>query len=118
MSLGLVVLEKKLFTRTRKVTFKNLATSNFPHTKITKFFCNLEKAKYIDKTIKKVTLQNGKIINNQRDILNQVKCFYADLFSCKNIDEDNLNDFKNTLPNSKQEESARERALCQLTECF
>ena len=70
--------------------------------KPTKFFCNLEKAKYIDKTIKKVTLQNGKIINNQRDILNQVKCFYADLLSCKNIDEDNLNDFKNTLPNSKK----------------
>ena len=70
--------------------------------KPTKFFCNLEKAKYIDKTIKKVTLQNGKIINNQRDNLNQVKCFYAGLFSCKNIDEDNLNDFKNTLPNSKK----------------
>ena len=70
--------------------------------KPTKFFCNLEKAKYIDKTIKKITSQNGKIINNQRDILNQVKCFYADLFSCKDKDEDNLKDLNNTLPNSKK----------------
>ena len=63
---------------------------------------NLEKAKYIDKTIKKITSQNGKIINNKRDILNQVKCFYADLFSCKDKDEDNLNDLNNTLLNSKK----------------
>ena len=70
--------------------------------KPTKFFCNLVKAKYIDKTIKKITSQNGKIINNQRDILNQVKCFYADLFSCKDKDEDYLNDLNNTLPNSKK----------------
>ena len=35
-----------------------------------KFFCNLEKAKYINKPIKKITSQNVKIINNQRDILN------------------------------------------------
>ena len=70
--------------------------------KPTKFFCNLEKVKYIDKTIKKITMKNGEIVNTQKDILNQVKQFYADLFSCKDINEDNTIDLDNLLSNSKK----------------
>ena len=59
--------------------------------KPTKFFCNLEKAKYIDKTIKKISLNDGKVINKQGDILLHVKDFYTDLFNQKDILEENCN---------------------------
>ena len=37
--------------------------------KPSKFFCNLEKAKYVDKTIKKIRLENGTLISSQKEIL-------------------------------------------------
>ena len=47
-------------------------------------------------------MKNGEIVNTQKDILNQVKQFYADLFSCKDINEDNTIDLDNLLSNSKK----------------
>ena len=52
--------------------------------------------------LKKITMKNGEIVNTQKDILNQVKQFYADLFSCKNINEDLMIDLDNLLSNSKK----------------
>ena len=61
--------------------------------KPTKFFCNLEKVKYVDKTIKKIILPNGKLVQSQKEILAQIRQYYANLFSYKDekcIDEENL----------------------------
>ena len=61
--------------------------------KPTKFFCNLEKVKYVDKTMKKIILPNGKLVQSQKEILAQIRQYYANLFSCKDekcIDEENL----------------------------
>ena len=41
--------------------------------KLSKYFCSLEHQNYIDKTIKKVCLQNGKTIAEQVSILHYVK---------------------------------------------
>ena len=41
--------------------------------KPTKFFCNLEKVKYVDKTIKKIILPNGKLVQSQKEILAQIR---------------------------------------------
>ena len=60
--------------------------------KPSKFFCNLEKSRYIDKTIKKLTLSNGTIITNQKEILSHTRKLYADLFSNKdNTVENEIN---------------------------
>ena len=49
----------------------------------TKFFCSLEKTQYTEKTIKKIEKGNGKIISDQKQILNEVKQYYQNLFSNK-----------------------------------
>ena len=67
--------------------------------KPTKFFCNLEKVKYVDKMIKKIILPSGKLIQSQKEILAQIRQYYADLFSCKDkngTEEENLEDLFTT----------------------
>ena len=58
------------------------------------FFGNLERKQYIEKTIKKTNLTNGRIIMDQYKILDEIQNVYSNLF--KNCDE-TLND-KN-IPN-------------------
>ena len=53
-------------------------------------FCNFEKYKYIEKTIKKITFIDGTVITNQKIILDQIRTFYARLFENK---ENDPNDF-------------------------
>ena len=61
--------------------------------KPTKYFCNLEKRNYVNKTITKVINDNGTEIINQEDILNEVKQFYQNLYNCRDhlIEDVNLN---------------------------
>ena len=64
-----------------------------------KFFCNLEKVKYVDKMIKKIILPNGKLVQSQKEILAQIRQYYANLFSCKDkncTEEENLEDLFTT----------------------
>ena len=58
--------------------------------KPTKYFCNLEKKNFIDKTMKKLTLENGETVFEQNAILNLVKQFYADLFKSRDDQIDNI----------------------------
>ena len=48
--------------------------------KPTKFFCALENINYVNKTIKKLSI-NDQIITKQTDILHHIKEFYTNLFS-------------------------------------
>ena len=48
------------------------------------FFCNLECKKFIDKTVKKVSLETGEYITDQEGILCQIQDFYAKLFKSRN----------------------------------
>ena len=51
--------------------------------KPSKFFCGLEKIFFLEKTIRKITLENGDIVTDQNQILDKVKEFYAKLFKSK-----------------------------------
>ena len=51
----------------------------------TQYFCSLENKNYIEKTVKKLTLTNNKIITDQKKILTEMKLFYKELF--RNHDE-------------------------------
>lgn len=51
--------------------------------KPSKYFSSLENKNYLEKTIQKLKIEANKIISNQKEILNEVKKFYADLFSNK-----------------------------------
>ena len=51
--------------------------------KPSKYFCALENYNYLNKTIKRITTSNGKIITNQTEILKEIRTFYKDLYSNK-----------------------------------
>ena len=55
--------------------------------KPTKLFCQLEKNNYQTKTIKRIQLNNGSIIEDQETILETVANFYTNLFSKKNVED-------------------------------
>ena len=58
--------------------------------KPTKYFCNLEKRNYLNKTIKKLEVDGNRIIYDQVEILNEVKCFYENLYSNKDSELSDL----------------------------
>ena len=49
--------------------------------KASKFFCNLEKHNYTEKTTKKLKDNDGNNICNQKSILTEIKIFYEKLFA-------------------------------------
>ena len=59
--------------------------------KPTKYFCRLEHKNFVDKTMKKIRLENGKTVTKQSEILQEVKHYYSNLFKSR---DDNLNSFK------------------------
>ena len=56
--------------------------------KPTKYFCNLESRNHINKTIFKITKDNGDTINKQEEILKEVKNFHSNLYKTHDIIED------------------------------
>ena len=50
-------------------------------------FCNLEKNKVVEKTIKKTG--NGKVITEQSELLNQIRQFYENLYKDRHINLNN-----------------------------
>ena len=51
--------------------------------KNTNFFCNLEKHNYTSKIIPKLETNDGKIITDQQENLDETKLFYENLYSSK-----------------------------------
>ena len=56
--------------------------------KPTKYFCALEKRNFVDKTIKKLTLETGETVLEQHAILDLVKHYYASLFKSRDNEID------------------------------
>ena len=66
--------------------------------KPTNFFCNLEKHNYTSKIIPKLETNNGKIVTDQHEILNETKISYEDLYASKDsqlVDIDLFELFRN-----------------------
>ena len=51
--------------------------------KPSKYFCALEKRNYINKTVSEVINKKGERIVDQKGILQEIKTFYKNLYSCK-----------------------------------
>ena len=49
--------------------------------KVTKYFCNLEKRNFVSKCMNSLKKNNGEIINDQPEILNETMQFYKTLYS-------------------------------------
>ena len=66
--------------------------------KASKFFCNLEKHNYTEKTIKKLKDNDGNNIYNQKSILTEIKNFYEKLFAEQKSENEKL-DLKTLMKN-------------------
>ena len=53
--------------------------------KPSKYFCNLESRNFTNRIIPKVQKDDEEMINNQKDILKEIKFFYQELYSKKKI---------------------------------
>ena len=82
--------------------------------KPTREFCNLEKIKFIEKkTVKKIMLNDNTVLTNQKEILDQIGTFYAQLYENKGNDLQHCD--RNTL-NCQQNKLTPDDALdCPLT---
>ena len=78
--------------------------------KTTRYFCSLESRNYINKIIPCVCKEDGTLINKQDEILKEVKCFYSNLFSWQEKNQDiNIEEFLNNLndhPKLSEEEKS------------
>ena len=68
-----------------------------------KFFCDLERKNFVDKTMKKIQLDNGKIINTQNEILDNVRLYYQNLFKSRDdeLSDVNLEKLLQNIPINK-----------------
>ena len=74
--------------------------------KPTKFFCQLEKKNFLDKTIKKISLENGKFVTTQNEILNHVRLYYQNLFKSRDssLSDADLDELLKDIPINKLDE--------------
>ena len=62
--------------------------------KATRYFCNLEKRNFLNKTVGFLDRGNGEIVSDQENILQEVKSFYTKLYSFKPVQNIDLEYFK------------------------
>ena len=60
--------------------------------KPSKYFCNLEKRNFVSKQMTCLEKSNGDVVFDDKDIVNEAKQFYEDLYSRKNVDDISLHD--------------------------
>ena len=73
--------------------------------KSSRYFCNLEKRNFVDKSMGFIEKENGEIISEQKDILDEVKQFYVELYSLKEVEEIDLNATLTDAPTLTNEDS-------------
>ena len=54
--------------------------------KPSKYFCSLEKFYYTEKTVKKIVTDDRQVIMDQKEILNELKNYYANLFRSRDTE--------------------------------
>ena len=64
----------------------------------TKFFCSLEQKHYIEKTVRKLQTEDGRIITDQADILKEIELFYSKLFQSRDTEISDI-DLNNLFEN-------------------
>jgi hypothetical protein len=66
--------------------------------KVSKYFCSLEKRNYVNKYINKLTLEDGSTTCETDIIVNEMKDFYLQLYSKRNLDTCEIEDLVNNIP--------------------
>ena len=71
-----------------------------------KILCNMENRNYVSKCMNSIRKENGKLITDQTEILNETMAFYNYLFSKRNTLDIDLNNLflEYDIPKLKEEE--------------
>ena len=69
--------------------------------KNTKYFLNLEKRHFNEKTFKHLTLANDNVVNTDSEILEEAKSFYQNLYSIAKLGNPTLKGRKYVFPRRK-----------------
>ena len=77
-----------------------------------KYFLNLKKQNYSKKLVSRLKLQNGSVLTNQFDILEEQSKFYQSLYNSQKSDSANEPDDMFLNPNNISTLSDNEQALC------
>ena len=98
-------LENYITEKTRGIIFRSKATWHEEGERNTKYFFSLEKARYRNKTVHTLKTEDGKNIVNNKEILQECKKFYQNLYyedpESKNFGL--INSFHTTITNESQE---------------
>ena len=73
--------------------------------KVTKYFCNLEKRHFISKQMFKLINRNGEEIRDTKEMINETKEFYEQLYKKRKVSDVNIEDIVNTLPKLEEEQA-------------
>ena len=74
--------------------------------KITKYFCGLEKRNYISKQMTKLIDKNGSTLVETKDIVQETKMFYENLYKKREVTECDIHNVANNLPTLEDEEAS------------
>ena len=68
--------------------------------RVSKYFCNLENRNFVEKSMGFLEKENGIVLFEQKEILEEVKWFYEDLYRKREINEINLEEIidDNNIP--------------------
>ena len=74
--------------------------------KVTKYFCNLENRNFVSKSMSSLELDDGEMIYDNNDLLEETKRFYENLYSCRQsqIEQVNLDTVVDNIPTLNQED--------------
>ena len=73
--------------------------------KVSRYFCNLENRHYVNKAMTFLESADGERLHTQKDILYEVKTFYEELYSHREVQDIDLHNILHDVPILSQEQS-------------
>ena len=83
--------------------------------KPTRLFCSLENKNFTEKTIKQIKKDNGSILTDQKEILNEIRNYYQNLFDAKHCELENVDLNKYITPKNHLNYEQSKRLETELT---
>jgi exonuclease III len=85
--------------------------------KNSKYFLNLEKYNYTNKTITKLEV-NNKTIKDEKLILGEIKSYYEKLYGCNNTDKKKLHEVLENIPKLTESQKSLTKGIVTYDECL
>ena len=68
-------------------------------------FCNLEKRHFVSKTMSRIVKDDGSVVSEDKTIVDEVKVFYEKLYEKRTVEDCEISDLVNNMPQLSVNES-------------